>query len=230
MRLADYPAFLREALAPLFARRLAVPVLLLTVLLTATNIVIVKTAPQAGGAELPPLFIAAAIARVGGLLVMTVAIMRLLAASRRPPWRPDSAFWLTLLVSVAIFGISALIDLAIGGRSDPLSMAASGVALTLIVAPVATWLVALAVEKPLAWSPLPWLRDFRIWLPQLAFWAVLLLPPLAFLHSAIDLAILHDPDSTWFWPAMLFDGPLSAVILLIGFGLNNAAYRRVARS
>jgi len=230
MRAADYPAFLREALAPLFARKLAVPVLLLTVLLTATNIVVLKAMPQPGATELPPLFVAAAVARIGGLLVMLVAIVRLLAASPRSPWRPDAAFWLTLLASVALFALSALVDRAMGGRSDPLSMAASSMVQILIIAPVSPWLVALAVERPLAWSPRPWLRDFARWLPQLVLWAVLLVSPLAVLHSAIDLAILEDPHSRWFWPAMLFDGPLSAVVLLLGFGVNNAAYRRVARS
>ena len=33
----------------------------------------------------------------------------------------------------------------------------------------------------------------------------------------------------WFWPLALVDGPLSAVLVLLGLALASAAYRRVAR-
>jgi hypothetical protein len=227
--MADYAAFLREALAPLLARKLAVPVLLLVVLLTATNIVIVRTMPPPGATALPPLFLVAAIMRVGGLLVLTVALMRLLADSPRSPWRPDAAFGLILLVTLVQFALSALIELAMGGLPDVLAMALAGVLFSLVVAPVAPWLMALAAEKPLALSPRPWLRDFGSWLPHVVLWSIVLLAPTGFVHTAIDRAIVADPDTSLFWPAMLFDGPLSALVLLLALGLNTAAYRRVAR-
>jgi len=226
---ADLLAFLREAATPLFSRRLLVPALLLTLLLTATNIVIVRNAPQPGASALPPLFIAAALARVGGLLVLALGIIRILAASPRPTWLPDGAFWLTVLASILLFTVAALLDFATGGRSDALGLVISSALFTLIVAPLAPWLVALAAEKPLAWRPGPWLRNMNAWLLHFVFWSLLLITPLGFLHASIDNWVIRGAGD-WFWPAMLFDGPLSVVIALLGLGLNNAAYRRVARS
>ena len=69
----------------------------------------------------------------------------------------------------------------------------------------------------------------RAWLLQLIFWSLLLTTPLGFAHVVIDDAVLRGVGD-WFWPAMLFDGLLSVVIALLGFALNAAAYRRVARS
>jgi hypothetical protein len=223
-----YLTFLREALAPLIGRRVIRPALALIVLLTASNIVILQNVPAPGAATLPPLFIAAAIARIGGLLVLMIAMIRILAGSPRSPWMPDGAFWLSCLATVAMFGLSAAIGQAVGDRTDPLGAAISGVLFTLVIAPISPWLVALAAERPLAWSPRPWLRRFGTWLGPLIVWAILLLTPLAYVHIVIDTAAVEG-RLAYFWPAMLFDGPLSAVMALIGLGLNNAAYRRVAR-
>ncbi len=225
---ADFLAFLREAATPLFSRRMLAPALVLTLLLTATNIVIVRNAPPPGSIALPPLFIAAAVARVAGLLVLVIGSVRILAASPRPAWMPDGAFWLTSLASILLLIVSALLDFVTGNRSEALGFIASTL-FTLIVAAVSPWLVALAAAKPLAWRPWPWLRNPLAWLPQLAFWSLLLLTPLAFIHSSIDNWVIRGAGD-WFWPAMLFDGPLSAFIALVGLGLNNAAYWRVARS
>jgi hypothetical protein len=176
------------------------------------------------------LFILAAIVRVGGLLVFTVGLIRLLAASPRPVWMPDGAFWLSALATILSISASVLIDRLTGDRSDALGFVISGALFMLIVAPLAPWLMALAAEKPLAWRPGPWLRNMQAWLLQLVFWSLLLLTPLSFMHAEIDTAVLEGRIGGWFWPAMLFDGPLSAVIALLGLGLNAAAYRRVARS
>lgn len=226
---ADFLAFLREAATPLFSRRMLAPALILTLLLTATNIVIVRNAPPPGSTALPPLFIAAAIARVAGLLVLVIGSVRILAASPRPAWVPDGAFWLSLLASIPLFIVSALLDILTGNRSDALGFVIASTLFTLIVAALSPWLVALAAAKPLAWRPGPWLRNPPAWLPQLVFWSLLLLTPLAFIHSSIDNWVIRGAGD-WFWPAMLFDGPLSAFIALVGLGLNNAAYWRVARS
>lgn len=226
---ADLLAFLRETVTPLFARRMLVPALLLALLLTATNIVIVRNAPQPGATALSPLFIVAAVARIGGLLVFVVALIRILAASPRSPWLPDGAFWLSALASIVVFTVSALIGSLFGTWGEVLDLVISGVLTTLVVAPFAPWLMALTAEKPLAWRPGPWLRDMRAWLPHLVFWSLLLISPLAVLHGWIDFAVLDGSIGDWFWPAMLFDGPLSAVIALLGLGLNTAAYWRVAR-
>lgn len=204
------------------------PALLLAMLLTASNIVIVRNAPAPGATALSPLFLAAAIARVGGLLLFVVAIIRILAASPRRPLMPDGAFWLSVLAGILLLAVSASIGFAVDSEKGLPNAAISSVLGTLAIAPFAPWLVALAAERPLAWRPTPWFRDLRAWLPHLIFWALLLIAPLGLLHGAIDHAVLRGVGD-WFWPAMLFDGPLSAVMALLGFGLNNAAYRRVAR-
>lgn len=224
----DLIAFLREAVTSLLSRRMLVPALLLTLLLTATNIVIARNVPAPGATALSPLFVVAAIARVGGLLVFIVAIIRILAASPRPAWMPDGAFWLSVLAGILVFAVSALVGGLTGDRTGALGFAISNALSTLVIAPLAPWLMALAAEKPLAWRPGPWLRDMRAWLLQLIFWSLLLITPLGFVHVVIDDAVLRGVGD-WFWPAMLFDGPLSALIALLGCALNAAAYRRVAR-
>ena len=225
---ADFLAFLREAAAPLFRRRMLVPVLALVALLTFTNIVIARNLPPPDGPLSPP-FLAAALVRIGGLVVLAVAITRILAASPRSPWRPDGAFWLALLAIILSFAVTESIEIGVGVRSYPAGLLISSALSALIVAPFSPWLVAIAAEKPLAWSPLPWLRRFGRWLPQLVVWFLLLVTPPAYLHATINTAVVEGRIDR-FWLAMLFDGPLSAGIALFGLALNNAAYWRVARS
>ena len=220
-------AFLADALRPVFSRRLVVPVIVLALLLTATNIVIVLNIPAPGEISAP--FIAAAIARVAGLLVLAVGILRILSASARPPWRPDAGFWLYALATLALILVSGLIVRFIGDRTDPAALLGSSALFALIVAPLAPWLVAMAVAKPLAWRPGPYFREWGLWLPQLVFWSLLMATPLAALHAWIDSSVVGGVRD-WFWPKMLFDGPLSVAVALLGFGLQSAAYRRVARS
>jgi len=146
---ADFLAFLREAAAPLFRRRMLVPVLALAALLTVTNIVIAKNLPPPDGPLSPP-FLAAALVRIGGLVVLAVAIVRILAASSRSPWRPDGAFWLTLLAMIVLFAVAESIEIGVGVRSDPVGVLISSALSALIIAPFSPWLVAIVAEKPLA--------------------------------------------------------------------------------
>jgi hypothetical protein len=224
--MADLRAFLREAVTPLFSRRMLVSALSLTLLLTVTNIVIALNVPPPGELTMP--FIAAAVVRIGGLLVLAVGILRILAGSSRSLWRPDGGFWLYALATLLLILASGLVARFAGDRTDPVTLLISSAIFALIVAPLAPWLVAMAAETPLAWRPRPHMRGFRHWLPQLVFWSLLLVTPLAVLHAWIDTSVMRGVGG-WFWPAMLFDGPLSIVVALLGFGLNAAAYRRVAR-
>src|SRR5690349_10081591 len=83
--------FLVESLHALADRRLIAPVLLLALLLGATTFLLVTRAPSnAAGAD--PVFLAAAAARLVGLLALAVAILRILGGSARPAWKPDGAF------------------------------------------------------------------------------------------------------------------------------------------
>ena len=221
-------AFLREALALLASRRLLGPALALAVLLTVSNIVIASNVPAEkslpGGA-----FAAAAFVRVAGLLVLAVAILRMMTDSPRRPFVPDAGFWLYALTFLAGIAVTAGVR-AGAGLGDSVGALAIGNALVgVLLAPLAVWFAALAVARPVPWSPAPWLRGLGRWLPHFIFWTLLVVTPLAVLHAAIDMHVIKG-SRDWFWPLMLFDGPLSAVMALFGIALIAAAYRRVAQA
>jgi hypothetical protein len=220
-------SFLREALALLASRRLVAPALALAVLLTASNIVIASNVP-AEGQRLGAAFAVAAFVRVAGLLVLAVAILRTMTGSARPRFRPDAGFWLYALTFIAATGVSVAVRLLTGADDSLGSLALVNAVTAVLTAPLAVWFGALAVERPVPWSPAPWLRGLRRWLPHFLLWTLAVTTPLAVLHAAIDSnAVKGARDG--FWPLLLFDGPLSTVMALFGLALVAAAYRRVAQ-
>jgi hypothetical protein len=219
-------AFLTDALRPLLSRRLLLPILLLVVLLTLSNIVILLNRPVPE--QLPPWpFVAAAVARVGGLFLATVAILRLLTGSARPAWRPDGAFWFYAATLLLFMAATVAVEVAAGGGRGPAAAVVRGVLVTVATAPLAAWFSAIAVERPLAWRPSPWLRNFGSWLPQLIFWGLLLATPLNVVHALLGDWLIAGAGR-WFWRVALIDGPLSVVGAVLGFALAAEAYRRVA--
>ncbi|HEX9932735.1 MAG TPA: hypothetical protein VGB08_07835 [Allosphingosinicella sp.] len=218
--------FLTATAASLADRRLVVPMALLTVLLTGTNIYILENLPPPGEVTIP--FAVAALVRVAGLFTLAVAILRVLNDSPRPLYRPDGAFWLYALTIAAGILVSGGLARLFGGREDALASAATGLGVIVLSAPFAAWFTAIAVERPLAAAPGPWLRGFGRWLPALILWSVVIVLPLGQLHAAIDHFLLRGAGD-WFWPLALFDGPLSAVLGLAGLALASTAYRSVAR-
>jgi hypothetical protein len=117
----------------------------------------------------------------------------------------------------------------VGGRNDHLSGLAAGALDTALRTPFEAWFVAIAVERPLAWRPWPWLRDFRLWLPALLLWGLLIVLPLRHLQLMLNWTYLVS-GTDWSWPAALPDGALGAAIELVWLALASTAYRRVARS
>lgn len=220
-------AFLSRACKSLLDPRLRLPAALLLVVLTCSNIIVLFNLPEEGAR--PSLaFLAAAFVRVGGLLVLAVAILRILTGSERHPWRPDGAFFLYAASLIVTFGVAALIT-ALAGDPDALStIVLRNVLLTAFLAPFAPWIVGIAAAVPLGWNPARFLRGFGRWLPPLLAWTLLLVTPMGILHALIDLHLLKGAGA-WFWPLSLFDGALSAVLALLGLALNAEAYRRVAR-
>jgi hypothetical protein len=217
--------FLADALTPLLTRSLLWPIVALAILLTGSNIFILLNMPKSGTLPLP--FIVAGLVRVVGLLVLEVAILRTITTSERPRWKLDGAF--LLFVGIAL--LSILVSVAMGrlfGQEGTLAKTMSNLATTIILAPLAGWVAAVAVADPLAWRPRPYLRKFASWLPQILFWSIVLVTPIAVLHASLDAWLINGADE-WFWPVALVDGPLSVLIALFGVGLNAAAYRRVAR-
>lgn len=219
--------FLKDALDRLLTRSIAVPAGLLVLLLTISNIVIVRSIPVAG--ETPgAVFAVAAFVRVAGLLVLAVAVLRIVTSSPRRPFVPDAGFWLYALSFLLIAGVSAAARFLVPDAGELLSVALANLAGAVITAPLAAWFVALAVERPASLSPRPWLRRLGDWLPAYLLWTVVLVSPLGWLHVLIDLELIGG-GADLFWPLALFDGPLSAVIAILGLGLASEAYRRVAQ-
>lgn len=220
-------AFLREALALLKSPRLLGPALALMVLLTASNIVVASNVPPPGG-KLGPAFAVAALVRVAGILILAVAILRTMTESARSRFRPDAGFWLYALTFVVASGVGVAVRLVVGEDDSLKTIALANVVSGVLMAPFAVWFGALAVERPVPWSPTPWLRGPGRWLPHFLFWTLAISTPLAVLHAAIDTAVITTARD-WFWPLLLIDGPLSTVMALFGLALVAAAYRRVAR-
>ncbi|HYG30384.1 MAG TPA: hypothetical protein VD887_09230 [Allosphingosinicella sp.] len=223
----SFLGFLASALAAVADRALIVPVLMLTLLLTVTNIVLASAHPDTGSELL--LFEGVALARAAGLLLLFVAMLRIANSSPRSPWRPDSSF--ALYVLTFLFGLGLTLGLArlLGDRVDPAAAGPIvGAAVSVLTAPLAAWFVAIAVERPLAWRAGPWLRDFGRWLAPLVLWSLVLVVPLGHLHATID-NLLVEGAGRWFWPLALLDGPLSVLLALLGLGLASAAYTSVAR-
>lgn len=222
--------FLAESLVSLANRRLIIPVALLTLLVTATNIVLARNLPAAESG-IPAAFLIAAAVRMLGLVTLAVAVLRILGGSPRPVWRPDGAFWLygaTIMFGLGIqIGGLAVVD-ALGAVGDPLRSVLSGIVVILVTAPLAAWFAAIAIEHPLAWRAGPWLRRFGDWLLPILLWSLLILLPLGELHTAIAVRFVAGAGA-WFWPLALVDGPLSVVPTLLGLALAATAYRHVAR-
>jgi hypothetical protein len=218
--------FLLEAVVGLRRREVLVPALILLVLLTFSNVVILQNIPARGSSPSLP-FIVAAILRVGGLLLIAVALARIMTNSPRSRWTPDGGFWLyaaTFLVAVVVNG---LIGRVIGDRTDVLTLTVTNIVVMLALSPLIVWFVATAVAEPLAWHPSPWLRDLRRWWFPAVFWTLLLVTPMAVAHASIDMRLIEGAGDR-FWPLALFDGALSTAMALLGIAINTAAYRRVA--
>lgn len=218
--------FLNDAVHPLMAPKLRTQIVLLVALATLTTVVLATHASPQG--ERPGgIFVATAVARLAGLLLLQIAILREITASRRGRWTLDAAFWLHALTLPLGIALSESVQKLLGASpNDSVSLLLAGVLLDAITAPLAPWLVAIAVEKPLAWRPGPWFRRWSLWLAPLMFWGVAL-RPLAVTHSSMNTWLLEG-SGEWFWPLAVLDGALSGLLFLVTLGLNAAAYRRVA--
>lgn len=227
-RTHDDIAFLKEALASLGTRRILIPALLLAFFQSASNVAMLATLPT----HIHPdhsRYVAALLLLVLGLTACTVAMLRILNASLRPPWQPDASLWLFGLAIVADVFISIVADLVVGGRTDLLAGLASGSLSIIVSAPLAPWFTAIAVERPLALRPGDHIRHFAVWLPALLLWNLLIVLPLGQLLALLSRTLLAGAGG-WFWPIILLYGLVGAAIELLSCALASVAYRRVARS
>ncbi|HMJ93295.1 MAG TPA: hypothetical protein VK472_04265 [Allosphingosinicella sp.] len=225
---ADDIAFVKEAFDSLRTPRLLLPALLLAALLAADKIAILSVLPTTQNPDHLPYLIAFMLMTLA-VIAFVVAILRILNHSFRSPWQPDSSLWLYGLAFIASSFLALSADFVVGGRNDHLSGLAAAALDTAVRAPFAPWLVAIAVERSLAWRPLPWLSGFSTWLPSFLLWGFLILVPLRQLQLMVNWHYLVA-GTDWYWPAALLDGALGTVIELIALALASTAYRRVARS
>ena len=222
----DDIAFLREAVGGLSTSRLRLPLLLALVLPPAANLLILSSLPTPENPDHGPYFGAfAAIVVVHSALF--IAILRILNRSPRPAWSPDWSAWAYGLVVLCTMAVGLFSDWIID-PSTILSALANEVVSTVIVVPVSPWLVAIAVERPLAWRPGPWFRRLRTWLPALLLWNFLILVPADALYR-IGFEAWLDAGGQDDWRFFVFNGVATAPRIFLALALASVAYRRVAR-
>ncbi|HEX5183828.1 MAG TPA: hypothetical protein VFW19_11840 [Allosphingosinicella sp.] len=224
----DDIAFAKEALASLGAGRVLLPALLLALFQSASCVAALATLPIAEHPD-HSRSVAALLLLLLGLTACSVALLRILNFSPRPPWQPDASLWLFGLAIIASLFIGIAADLVVGGRDDLLAGLASGALSVIVNAPFAPWFTAIAVERPLALRPGDHMRHFAAWLPALLLWNLLIVVPLGQLFALLGRTLLAGAGG-WFWPTVLLYGLLGAAIELVSCALASVAYRRVARS
>jgi len=222
----DDIAFLKEALGSLLTPGLTAPILVAAVLLPATNLLILSNLPTRENPDHGP-YLAAIAALVIVHTALAVAILRILNGSPRPAWSPDWSAW--------TYGLAVLGGLAVGlfadwiiNPSSIMSALANEIVGTVIITPLAPWLVAIAVERPLAWRAAPRLRRPRSWLPALLLWNFLILVPADALYR-IGFGAWLERGGKDDWRFFVLDGIAIVVRILPALALASVAYRRVAR-
>ena len=219
----DMADYLAEAARSLVDRRVLVPALVLLAAVTASNIVALRYPPVEGSQALLA-FSLTLLVRVIAVFVCSVAILRLAARSARPVWTPDSGLLLYLLVLTLLSLVPTMLKIVLGDIYALRTILVASAVDVLIVAICAPWIVAVAVEQPLAWHPAEWLRRFDRWLPHRLVWALLLITPLAVAQQLVPVS-----DSAWFWALIVAYSVIGFLALMIRLALDVAAYRRVAQ-
>lgn len=216
--------FLREATDRLRYPDLVIPALLMLIVLTLSNVVLLRNMPAKS--ELPSAAaILAILVRLGGLAFIGVALLRVMTQSSRRPWRLDGAFLIYLLATFVSLGLGSVLGIVMGASREPLPLLMRGIVNTLLFAPFAPWMVGMAVACPLGVNPRRFIRRFRLWLPPLLGWSLLIVTPLALVHASIDFRLIEGVGNL-FWPLALADGALSLAVVLFGFAFNATAYVR----
>ena len=200
---------------------------ILFVLLGGTNAVLALYAPTPG--SLPnPVFTFAALLRGLGAVFMSVALLRTATGSPRGRWNPDGGFLLYLGISLIGFAFPAVAARIGATWPDAPRILFVEFAALILFGPFARWLVAAAVERPLAVSPAPWFRHLGRWFPAYAIVAIPLML-LASAHAWLSLQLLALPAAGEFWAVAVVDGLLSTLLVLLTMGLRLAVYRGVAQ-
>jgi hypothetical protein len=198
------------------------------IFLGGTNAALALSHPPVGDGA-PVLFAVAAVVRVVALFWISVAFLRRAVGGLRRAWLPDGAFWLYFLLNLLTIAAPVLAGVLSMNLPAPARIAAMQLATVLIVVPLAPWLVAAAVERPIAWSPAPWLRRHREWLGPMALLSLLTVFPLAWLHAWLSDWLIAMPGHAGFVELALADGLVTALLVMWSLALHLTAYRRVAQ-
>jgi len=219
--------FARDAARQLAAPEWRRPALLLFLLLAVTQVILALSKPDPGQ---PPgaAFAVAGLVRGLGLIWVSVAMFRAALESPRRRWLPDGGFWLYFLLSLLALAASAAAALLATGLPGDSRIVVVQLVAVLLIAPLTVWMVAAAVERPLALAPR--FSGISSWLPPLLLLAILVVVPLASLHAHFSLRLIEAAgQGLVFWGMALVDGVLSTFVALLTLALRVAVYRSVAR-
>jgi hypothetical protein len=199
---------------------------LLVFLLSAASNLALSAAPPPNGFTLAILCIL-----VGESLLATwiaAATLRRQAGSPRPAWRPDGALLLYAALHLALAVAASLLGTMIHTTWALPAVAIQAAFGLLLMVPVAPWLVAVAVERPLAASPKRFLRAADSWLLPLLVLAAVILLPLEVVGGLATGALfsLHGGIVT----LGLLAAAVTAASFVASLALALAAYRAVAKS
>jgi hypothetical protein len=220
-------AFLKEAIASLKHPSLALPMLLAVLGLMATMLLMRWSMPTHEQPDHTAIFAAYA-AYLVVEAALAIAILRILNDSPRPWWSPDWSAWAYGVVVLSEVAITTLSDSIATPSDSLLSWLAAELLTVALIAPLAPWFVAIAVERPLAWRPAPYFRRSKEWLPSLLFWNFLILAPAGMLNRILAASLLFGPRED-IWALVLLHAILGTFMLFFALALASVAYRRVAR-
>jgi hypothetical protein len=220
--------FFRDALTQLVAREWWLPALLFFVLAGGSQAMLVL-APPGGDGQPNPLFGLAVLVRLVGVIWISVALLRLANPGERRPWAADGAFLFYGVLSLLALAVTIVVAQLTAGFDGIYRVAlVEGISIA-VLAPLAPWFVAAAVTRPIAFSPLSWLRGFGRWLPHYLVLALLIGLPIVVAHGALSVAMLASAGLPAFWPLALADAVASTIVGLFTLALRVAAYRSVAQ-
>jgi hypothetical protein len=158
----------------------------------------------------------------------TAAALRRASASARRPWRVDASLLLYLALQAAISAAGWPLLPLIHDESPFAASLLSAALPVVLAAPLAPWLVAIAVERPLAVSPWRFLGRANGWLPPLLVLTLVLLLPVELAEIWVSIAVLAlSGDAAAF--ALVY-GVLVALSGMIGLAMGLVAYRSVAEA
>jgi hypothetical protein len=171
-----------------------------------------------------------ALAASGLLLAlwMAAALLRRSSASPRSPWRIDGALLLYAALHAGIAAVEWSVGPFIADWSSFWSILASAALPLLLTLPLAPWLVAVAVERPLAVSPSRFLQQADTWFPPLLVLTLVLVLPLHLGQIWTYTALFGSGRGAVMFG--LLNSALATLSAMLSLSLALTAYRSVAQT